>query len=121
MPKAMRWANNACGKRSVAKIASDQPEFQSRRLHRLPDELVMLRGQPLKCAPAHPTRLVALTVENARFPAQARSEPVRTSCCPVARILARASVGKLIAVPAGEDAARRRGPPRAVHSRPPGR
>src|SRR5262245_29230454 len=72
-------------------------------LHGPPHQLVMLRSQTLEGSPAHPLGLVTLAVENARLPAQSSSQPVRASRCPVARIFARAGVGKLIAVPAGED------------------
>ena len=59
----------ALAKRSVVKIAYEQPELQRRRLHRSLDKLVMFGSQPLKCAPAHPLRLAAIAVEDAWFPA----------------------------------------------------
>jgi len=63
--------------RSEAKIVSEQSELQCRRVHGSPDELVMFRSQPLKCAPAHPLRLAAIAVEDAGFPPQASAAIIK--------------------------------------------
>lgn len=44
------------------------------------DEIIMFGGQPLECAPAHPPRLAAFTVQDARLPAQPRPKPVSPPC-----------------------------------------
>ena len=51
---------------------------------------------------AYDSRRGAFTVEDARLPAEPFTEPVSTSRRMVARILSRAGVGELAAVPAGE-------------------
>jgi hypothetical protein len=90
---------------SKAEIACERPELQHHRMQGSLDEPVVFGSQARECVPAHPLRLAALAVENAGFPIQARSEPVRAPCCASASVLARAGVGGPIAVPTGEDAA----------------
>src|SRR5437667_7834651 len=62
----------------------------------------MLLGQPLERAPAHPFWFAFGRVEDAWAPPQTCSDPVRSACGTVARVLAGARVRELITVPAGK-------------------
>jgi len=74
------------------------------RCQRLPDERVMLCGEPLESAPSHPLRLAAFTIQDAGLPPQLRPKSISPPCAASTCILAGTGVGEPMAVATGENA-----------------
>ena len=65
----------------------------------------MLFDEAVERVPTHPLRFLSFWVDDSRFPAQTRSEPVGATYRSATWIVARAGVGEPVAVPAREDRA----------------